>query len=354
MKKFLAVALGAVMAMSVAALTACGNGPEESYVIEGNYEEIKEDKQQIAISAIDLNSAFGENTETGIAYGFGFSSGFEGGFEIEDRFSFSFGAGCEYTITANLAETLELAGSGKAEVKYSAATTPMIGEPKTEEGSYSLKAYNDSQSVYLDLTSSGEKSDKIKINVASLLEGVSELPDISLPDVGGLPEAGGKSDLNDILTVFSDLGFEVYVDIENGLKIKISATTEVIADLIAGAISSLGGKLPEELVPLISSVASSIKYTNFKYDLYFAFDTNGKFVEYSEDVDVVLTVDASAISMPGVGKISASFKGGTRLKAYKGSVNLPSDLAEDESFTDYTDYIKDMIDESGNIYGKLL
>lgn len=346
MKKFIAAVMSLMLAVTACAFSAC-ESDENIGVVEGNYVETDAAGLAEAVKSVDG----GLVDETAQGFGFDLSTKTSLALSVPDGVDMTASLDFGYKFNADLSgDALALLGSGNGKLNYSLKSGNV-----EETGSYGADILNDSAYIYLNLN--GDENTKCKINVAKLIEesmqgalpdlGGSSLPDGGLlPDLGetGLPDESLTPDLSqislpEIIAEMEELGIKSYVDTSAGLKIKISFTAEAVKKALTEIVNVISVELPEETAAVVKSMLALVKFDTVKMDYYFAFDEDGRFVQFGEDIDIAVTVQAPALPGQTADPVTLSFKSGGYFKAYAGEVKLPAGLAEDTAYTDLTDMI---------------
>lgn len=328
MKKFIAILASFALALSALAFTACTT-EENIGVVEGNYVEADVETLNSALAKVDFDV---EEIAQGAGLDFAAKSAFS--LDVPDMYAANGAIDVGYKLKASTeSEALNLAGAGSGSVSFNVTA----GNTKTE-GKYSANVYNDAQFVYFD-ANIGEpvqgKIDVLKLMEDSVggLPGDGDYPDVDLPDAGADLPATLIPDINELVVQLEAMGVKVYIDDGNGLKIKISLTTEVVQNLLNKAIEEAAGT--DAALDQMLEIVKLLTLTNVRADFYFVFDAEGKFVQFSEDIEVAATMksEAGVIQAPDV---TFNLKSSAYVKAYSGEVTLP------EAIKDYPDMTDDM------------
>ena len=319
MKKFLTIILTVILSLSVCMCAACKSNKG---VIKGKYKEVEAAQLQTAAEKVDGNT---QNDLTG----FEISADIDFSYGVSDLIKFSANGSFGYTLAVSDNEDeINFAGKGNCKLKCKLTTKNPNGSLNIEKETVKASFYNDSQYLYLNIKEK-KKSDKLKINFGDFI-------------VGGNYEARevGETEtltFNETLQMLSEAGVIIYLDDSDGIKFKLSFTEKSARRLFYTAIDSIEGIVQEEFIREISTLVAYTDFNSFKADTYLAFDKNGVFQKYGEDIDVDMIIDLSPFIHSGynVGKINVSIKCGFSIKAYNGKVNLPEGIAEDDSYKEY-------------------
>lgn len=328
MKKIVAVCTGIVMAASVMALAACG----DVGVVKGDFsEEATAEETKVALASVDVSTLFGD--ETAESFGLQFLTDLDFSMDMSTKISEDLQTSTsvkgnfdvDYKAVTTYSETdISTAGAGS----FNLALKSVI-DSETENETYKGKVYMDSDYVYL--SSNVEGMEKVKYTIDSLLEEVMGSVSGMIPVNMSLAAStdaeiestlGMDLDFDSIVEQLEGIGFKFYIDDSKGLKVKISATTEAIeqvADEIIATAMGGGVSLPTSMLNV--NVKSSV------FDFYLAIDEDGKFSQVSFNSNLNIEISMSEY-MSG----SLSLKGGVALKAYNGTVKLPSGIESDESY----------------------
>lgn len=321
MKKLLNITLAALLAVSVCAFCACQGVDKELDLSKGNYVEVEAAQLQTVVEKVDGNT---QDDMSGIEL----SADFNLSFGLAGMMTVNADGSLGYKLAVSDIEGATLAGMGECKLNYKSETAiPNSNDKTTDEASYQVSLLNDSQYIYLDI--SNETAGKLKINLADIIGGNDYIPEVG---------SGEESlSLAETLQMLSESGVKIYLDNSDVIKIKLSFTEESVGKLFETLMKMINGMVPDEAVEMIEALVSSLKFSSFKNDIYFAFDNNGKFLQYTEDMDIAFTADLSSLMPSGynISEISVSIKGGFTLKAYNGKVTLPEGLSEDKTYTEY-------------------
>ena len=315
MKKLLTVTVAALLAVSVCAFTACTdkNTKESVGVIKGNYKEVEAAQLQTVLETVE------NNTESNLS-GLEFTADLSLSYGVANVMSVSADASLAYKLAMTVSEEeIDVAGSGEGKLNYKSETAIADGSKTTVETPYDFKIYNDCDYMYLDVSKGTDQ--KLKI-------GLDEIFDRVIDYIPGDDE-GEETSVAEMLGTLSEAGVKTYLDNTDGIKIKLSITKDCFDKVLENVIDSTDGVIPDEIAGMITAFTSSLEFTALKFDMYFAFDNAGTFLQFATDIDIALTVDASAM---GMGEISLSVKGGFSVKAYSGTVTLPEGIAEDDKY----------------------
>ncbi len=346
MKKVSFAVASVLLAGSLVAFTACGEGGSVGKV-NGNFKNVATAQEvQTALSSIDFEKAFGTGETIGLQL------------VAEMDVSAKMAAGSN-----KVAFSFDYALQGPKSALGSIVTAPQASEEENQpeiawkdyasvifenfvsagkfdlttkqtEGNSSMETtigasiYQDANAIYLDSNLGGQPL-KAKVSVAELLEVFDEMlqPGDDIPDIGNdssletfavidsettpgdEPTDGDGTDVinpGDILGGLQEKGLNVYIDDSNGLKLKFSASSE----LILSAFQDAG----------LAIDASALRASTI--DFYLVFDGNGQFTQVSFDVNVKVKMEGLDFSM----------QGGLALKSYSGTVTLPAGIANDATY----------------------
>lgn len=365
MKKIFAVLAAAAVAASTLAFTGCGktaaeNTPQEpdsAYTpdsgseqdappqgnitevemppvedgeIEGNYREVT------ALQAASVLSGINANKLKEFS-GLGLKTGISGSASAGDIVS----AGGSLILDYKLGLSEDgIAGAGTASIKadYSHRDYPDKAVSVDLTGSI----YNDFGFVYASAAGNVAGKvltgdEKIKINLLEISEALNESETPSSPALGF--DMGSFLNIANLIANSSAFGVKIYVDTDDGIKFKLSATEQTVWAAVAAAGS--GTTVDFE------AIEDGVLINSFKFDVYFAIDGNGAFSRASvvSDIDVTVDLGALGISTAEGGEelpaFTVSVKGFSMIYAFEDEVILP-DSVTGGYYVDLTETVLDL------------
>lgn len=359
MKKFAALLMGALLAFACAAFAACGydDGEEKNAsvgALEGNFkkeatkDEIAElENLQFEVPAEDQTPSEEENppkeaepetpkepeqvqteklayTSEKIKLGLQLLADFTAGYAYEEADK-SVDFDTDYMLALVKRDSGKYALRGAGEVSLGLNNDPEMTITKR-----TYNVYNDSKNVYLEDLDSGAK---VRGDISQALKyagektsayGVkipTEIPEtFESPNVPSMPSSS-----REVIAALGDLiesGVKVYLDLSDGLKIKISFTPAAFIDYVAALASVLPG-----VGALVENVRKAIDFEEWKFDGYIGIGGDGLFSHIGADFDFRLKLNPAAIA--GADESSAvrfKAKGGCAAKLVaKGTILHPAD-----------------------------
>ena len=321
MKKIAILAASITLAMGLFVMPACNGGglPGE---VPGNYTEVTSTAQlrqlKEQLSALDSSTLFGRDAES-----FGFE--FKLSEDAECDLAFIFGENpqtlkADELVTADYKLILgksdkDIKGEGNAHIKADMLEVPeQFNDFITFDNfDYSAKVYNDGRNIYLDLpedmTAAGLPENfggKIKLPLDTILSPVMGIYSGLADELEFEPE--------DLVDLVRDYGAKIFVDNEDGLKIKATADESVLRKVLK---DGYGVELPEE----------GLKFNECSLEIYFAIDKDKVFSQFGAilklDADCDLGANTLIDGLPAI-KGNAKAELGVSLKKYDGKVELPT------------------------------
>lgn len=323
-KKVVAILCAAVMTVGVGALAACSEADDtEIGVVEGNFGTVATEEQLgTAIDSISESAPFGDTEAADWTYGFNFKANATAtvdAFDVDENGNFvSVTTSADLGLDYNLSLSKTTANELGLDVKGS-GTVALNGKSGEEELSYSADVYNDIENAYVKLTAN-EETLKLKVSYETILGMIGDALPIALAETDetnqpdepdDLPTDGTMFDPAEMLGMLAEMGFNVYVDDADGLKIKVSATENTVETILEQAGVS----------------AEAVKFNEFVFDIYFSFDAQGNFEKFGTQINVNLEVAVvPATATTEAQSVKVSVKCGAALVPYSGTVTLPDDL----------------------------
>ena len=376
MKKVFAVFAAAAVAVSMLAFTGCGesvaeNNPdnsvhipdtgredeknpgvssppfEESFtpdtaeppvvdgVIQGNYREVNAMQLAAVLGRINVNKL---KEVSGLA----FETGISGSALIGDTVSVDTSFVLDYKIGLS-ADGIAGAGTASIKADYSHSDYPDKAVSVDLNGSL----YNDLGFVYASAAGNIAGTvltgdERVKVNLQEILEAFKDSDVPSTPSWGF--DIGSFVNIANLIANTSAFGVKVYVDTDDGIKFKLSATEQTVW---AAIISANGDKLTE---PKLETLKDGVLINSFKYDIYFAIDERGVFSRASvvSDIDVTVDFGAAGDKITEDGEIlpafTVNFKGFSTVYAFDGEVILP-DTVTDGIYVDITETVLNFLEK---------
>ena len=309
---------GAVFAAAFT-FSGCKNG--ESGVINGDYKEATSAEFTNAVEAIDTENLFtpAENAEK-----FGYE------FHTETSGKASYGGG-------NLGDAFEASAKADAEVKFILAKTDgnglnvngagklnfelLTNISKLGNNTLSAGFYADNSNLYLDASikstvSGAEQSSafKYKIPYDAIKDLINGIIGGTTPSAEG--SISGGFSLAEFAEIAVNLGFKTYIDFNNGIKLKLTADKEAIANLLWNIDSDI----------FYSTALSD----SSKLEIYFSIDKAGKFAGFAANYNIY-----TEVTVADSDTVTASLNGATSLKVYNGTIKLPANLDEYYEIPDF-------------------
>lgn len=316
MKKAGIAVAGVLLAGTLFACTACGEGGANTGIVNGNFtEEASSEQLNTAIEKIDTDNAFVDMTQETWKFGLQLSVDLE----VKTTTTVTIGndsAKSESTnkIGGKLDFSMDQDMSMLANGNFT-SSTKVTGDGENASAQGKVNVYLDGSYVYVDATADGE-SEKMKISMADIMGSIGDMIPMSESEAEGEPvEDIGSFDISEVLAELADMGGKVYLDESDGLKIKISFGKE----LILGAMDE---------IPNFGEMSAMLKFDEAcALDFYVVFDKDGKFGQFSFNTNITGSMD-----MSGFGSTEISVKGGAVLKASSANVTLPKGIETDSSY----------------------
>lgn len=329
-KKIAAICSAAAMTFCMFTLSACSDNAEYDIgVVKGNYGAVATSEQvDTAMKTISESAPFGDTEAADWSYGLNFKANLG----ITTNFPEISSPNTIYSMIGNVAMntdySLSLTKSAEAgdfglDVKGKGSLA-VNAEAGGEKLSMNANVYNDSAYAYLDVAANGEMpASKIKLSLNDLMGEIGGILPGETPDSGDLPsdgndteeggETGSEIGTENIFNNLTELGFNVYIDESDGLKLKMSATRETFDMILQQAGLADGG----------------VSFNQSVFDVYFSLDADGNFEKFGMKLGLNLAVplmEATAASAAQVATIGISC--GISVTAFNGTVTLPSNLDE--------------------------
>ena len=330
-KKIFAVLAASAVAVSMFAFTGCGEEYDGS--IPGKYEQKTSEELTEIIGNIAAGDTSGETTP-GADFGMGFKVNLSGSIAMGKQTMMSGSVNMDYKAT-------ETAGKGTATISTSYGET---------SDSFSGTFYNENQYVYASMKEAGQTMN-FGLDVKAIMEAMEseddnqqdkttthdllseDTDDVTDPTEDS--DGGMQSWLGYMLTAVEKYNATVGVDDRNGIKIKISLSKETIW----GLLTDFGGEeIPAEKVEQLKEI---VTFNKFRFDIYFAIDSDGNFSQASVVTDVKISMPVTGASSPSptaaspaVPMISVSFKGYVEIYTHNDTVVIPDYVKDYDDITD--------------------
>lgn len=305
MKKFLALIVSALLAVTLFAFAGCGN----EGVVSGNYKEVTADELKVALDDVDATKI---------------SEGLKG-YEIASKFDVQ--SNGSTALVANISlndktvydENNDLKGNGTLSLNFKYGDD----EFTANGNSYISDGY-----VYTDTSgkTNGEEQprQKLKFEYGGVLDYVKNL----LPVTFATTSTSGTFD--SIIQLLNEYSIKVSMDNSNGLKLKLSFTEDTIKDLLA--------ELP------VGADTGLMQFNKFLFDVYFALDSEGRFSQLSLNTDIDITARAVTLqSSAEPSETTIKLTGYIAVKSYNGAVKVPDGLSTDPSYVDQSFLINNIL-----------
>ena len=331
MKKRAVVLAGVFMAGSVFAFAGCsiGGSGGTSGKISGNYKEADDATIAQALSSIDMENAFVDTTAKNWKYGLQASASLNLSVNARvgnESASLSARGSADYKISlqkktslTTQKETLTVAGAGNVNGSFN-----MSGGGQSIKASVKANAYHDTDTVYASLNGTipntsgiGGGTQKIDMKVKAPIEDIFDEIGGMIPVTAASDEIIGGTTEIDFAEVVDKLraeGYTVFLDTSKGVKIKLSASEQYVEEVTKNISQSVaGGEITWTRDPV--------------FDIYLAFDAEGKFSQVGFDANVSARVTGDDGT-----DATVKMTMGISLKVYTGTVTLPDGIAEDDSY----------------------
>ena len=326
-------------------------------VMRANYAEVTKEEFDEILENIDAEKLFAEEVT-----GFGMKSSVFNGFAFGTAVSMSVEG--DLQLKAAFGES-GLAGVGKSTLKLDTVIDKI-------KSSYSLSAisYLDSKYAYASiggkytfdifgLNHTDSVSVKAKLNWFNIFDYFfggkpSDEENVQPVTKKGRVYDGGAGvefgfNLFNFLSLACDLGFKVYADASDGLKLKLSASANTVwgvFDLLAQAMS--GTFSPDK-------IKQAFAVNTFQFDFYLSIDGNGLFDKAYIEEETSMTIDSSLLdSIPGFNTApfyTAKTKSSTEIYFHHDKVTVPDNIADDRSYSDKSDKVFGFIKGTAAILG---
>lgn len=325
-KSLITVLTAATIAACAFTLSACGNTTDYDIgVVSGNYGAAATSEQvDSAMQTISQNAPFGDTEAADWSYGLnikanlGITANFPEMTAPDSIFmkTSNLGISTDYSLSlTNSAEEsdigFDIKGSGSLSVNATA---------DGEKTNFNANMYNDSSYAYLHMAAIGYMPEtKVKISFQDIMNEIGGMlpPDSTDPDVTE-PDPGTdiETDLTpvDLLGSLTELGFDVYIDESDGLKIKMSATEESFAAILEQA----GMSDPD-----------AVRFNQSVFDVYFSLDADGNFEKFGIKIGINLSATVVAATETSAAQVAAiGISCGFALTPFNGTITMPNDLNE--------------------------
>ena len=300
------------------------NTPDDG-IIPGNYREA---------NALQVASALGRINANKLREfsGLGLKTGISASAAAGDIVSAEASVVLDYKI--GLSDGIAGAGTATVKAVYSHRDYPENAVSIDLTGS----VYNDLGFVYASAAGNVAGTvltgdEKIKVNLQEILASLADNDSPASPSL----DFGIGSFLNiaNLIANSTEFGIKVYIDTDDGIKFKLSATEQTVW----AAIESASGDVP---TAELETIKDSVLFNCFKFDIYFAIDGNGTFSRASIVRDIDATVDLSAVKdLPA---FTVNVKGFSTVYDFDGEVILP-DSVTDGYYADITQTVLDLIEK---------
>lgn len=381
MKRFIAVAASAVLALGAFTFAACSpvdgeiseqpDGFKDYADVDMSSEEQKQEFVQEISQKLDVNKMFGNISAEDWAFGlsgkFKISSeanvtltvseenmtsqiGIEGNISSEQSMKARFSAnkaenlmpeipGLDISLPVSVAAEASSSLKGNFVIpnrlynEILPADMLFIKDLLTDFD-YSISQYIDNDNIYMQLPVAAieklpdgmkgvlPENGKVKASLGSLLSGMGGIVPFAYAELPSSPFDGTDADILSLLDKYS---IKISVSKDAGYSLKISAGSEAVAAVLAD--ESLG--IPEEVVAMINS---GVQFNACSVTAYLAVDENGLFKQANLSINIDLNADIS-----GIPAELTAVKGGFKLSVemgfakYDGQVTLPADA---DTYTD--------------------
>ena len=334
MKKVIAAFAAAAVAVSMFAFAGCGDKTDPG-AVKGDYKEKTAAEMVEILNGVDAAKIMNLGEKN-----VGLTVDLSGGFAMGELMSGN--GSVKMNVTADVSDIDNVKAYGTAQVN---AEYKVPGEEGTVENKMALNAtaYVVENVAYGAVTGLAENEMKAKVNLAELF-GAERNEDYYSP-VKALVEAAPSEEteaMTQTLTMLSQLGVKFYADTTSGVKVKVSAT----ADTVWGALDMVAAG-DEEFAETVTMVKENVTLNKFQFDVYFALDGEGVFSQASVVCDVDVTVKGTLLSAlmetEGMPDLTAHVKGSVALATTTTKVNVPENLATDETYYDATEALLEML-----------
>ncbi len=346
-----------VIAFSACAFTACDSEPKDGS-IKGNYHVATEDEIVQTLSAVDEEKLFGDTTAEN--YKFGLDVVTDLGMDMNAN------ATAEQTVSMNLnltsgykllisgtEENPSLKGAGNLNFNYAMAmSTP--GMTANQTADLKVDTYQDNAMEYTTVSIKSQpigeaaidKTEKLKIDVDAVMAAIApSIPSVpTTPETPTTPSDGTinqetQEGLAEAVKELAQAGATVSLDTKNGIKLKVSFNEDMIMSSIA-----------EEDPETSAQIAEALTFNKCGLDIYLSIDKAGVFNAASVVMDIDLSIDPSKIPTTQAdvdtttGSMTFKMKGKVVIKTSPDvKVELPANLATDETYVDGTQTVIDAI-----------
>ena len=336
MKKLAVAFAASAVAVSMLAFAGCGEPQPDKGAIKGNYEEKTPEQTTEILGNVNTDKIFNDETD---AVNIGINVDLNGAFNYGEMLNANGALKLDYKMSASADS---LAGTGTMALNASFMSM-FSGEKQEQKIDFSGTASNDAQWIY-----AASDDNKIKINLEDIANIIGNNDGIIISPAS-FYEAEDAINVSQILAMAQQFGVKIAIDNSEGVKIKMSVTEETVWKVIetVGAEEGLTGEM-------ITRIKGFVTFNSFKFDVYFAIDSEGAFSGASVVMDIDVKVDGNILSMfaPGspsptaqgvkVPDITAKVNGYVEIYAHNETVNIDS-VTGDTSYIDMTDTVIGMI-----------
>lgn len=315
MKKFLAIAASATLAVSLFAFTGCADKTSD-YEIKGDYKEAtQEDLNEIS----DINVNFGDTSAENYVLGLDIKAKLEGSYSTGDTLTASgdLNLGYLYNQTDD-----SIKGAGEATANFNATYNG-----QEMKGSYGVKAYNDDEYAYANVTSGETAVISAKVAYWQLFGEIMDL----VPSSVSLAESVENSTMN-LLALAQQYKIGVGVDKKDGWKFKLSVTTDTINALIDSYVTDETEN---------ATIKGAITYNKFVCDAYISLSEAGTFKQLSLDLNIDVKTKAVTAGNIALYDMTLKLKGGVTVNATTDVVDISS--LDTTGYVDYTETLGGLI-----------
>lgn len=311
--------------------------------------------QLIAIlSKIDKDKLFGDTVNLG------FIVDLESSIDQGEYLSANSSIDLEYKMSVSR-ENNTMAGYGEGTIK---------ADYEDEKGPTSIDLdgafYNDTEYVYAyaDGTAMGHtltEKDKVKINIAEIMEYFSEDDDYLSPSTSTFEADTSDEQSSSVLWLiyllmnYEEMGVKITADTTDGIELKISLSEDTVWAAIDMALSSNEAETQEDegegdLAPAldVETIKEYVTFNNFLFDVYFAIDSDGAFESAKVEMDIDVEAEGALLDLlmtnSGNPDMKATVKGTVDIYTIDETITVPDEVTESEEYYDCTQTLIEMIE----------
>lgn len=327
MKKIWIGVASALLAGTMVAFVGCGEGANSlkgDAKPQGNYQKVEQNNAALldeAIKNISPETAF--ETEDG-RMGLALEMAVKGSFEAKGP-GFSIGmqgsANADLKVSAAELENggIDLLGAGSAKVALKTQSEGVEEFPVLDLTAQA-NVYLNNFAVYLDAAST-QSGTTDEAHFMCPLEGLAAAEgniqeEINSYLTGSIGEALGAGSVSEGIALLYEYGFEIGIDVSNGLDIAIYATDAAFARATAylqQAAASAGE----------GATALDIQFKKKEFSVNFVIGKDGKFEKAGISADIAANVKVTVSGMQMLDETFA-LEGGIVIKAYRNAITLPA------------------------------